>query len=154
MRNILFLCLMFTRTAWANPNQEIESLVKTHVQQTNDENLSGVLATLDSKCPDYPQQAAMMPKLFEQFDLTYSLEQLNILSTEDKTATIAITLCTEKRSGPAFRDNRIQQLITINKTDDGWKLCAGKIMNIQYLDADPKYAQAFGGDSLKCKAPL
>ena len=154
MRNIIYICVLLSGSALANPKQDIENTIKTHVETTNAENLTGVLSTLDSKCPDYPQQAAMMPNLFEQFDLKYSLEKLTILNTDETTATVTLTICTEKQAGPAFRNNRIQQLVTLNNTNNGWKLCSGKIMNIQYLDIEPKNALAFGIESIKCKPSL
>ena len=137
MNTTLLMGWFLASNAYAN--DDLKSLMKTHVNTTNEENVSAVLATLDPNCPDYPQQAAMIPKLFEQYDLTYSLEAFEVFSASEKQATIGFTLCTTKNAGPAYRNNRIQQVVTVNKTESGWKLCAGKVMMIQYLDMEPEH---------------
>ena len=136
MYKTILLGSLFSSLAWATPDAELKKLMLTHINTTNEENLSGVLATMDSSCPDYPQQSALLPNLFEQFDLKYTLEEFQVLTQSEQEATIGFTLCTEKLDGPNYRNNRIQQMVKVNKTEQGWKLCSGKIMMIQYLDIE------------------
>lgn len=150
MKKLLLFCPLLANQAWAKPDDAIKKLLRTHVQATNQENLSDLLATLDSTCSDYPKQAAMMPNIFDQFDLKYSLENFKVLSATENEAEVAITLCTEKIEGPTFRNNRVKQLLKINKTENGWQMCSGKMMTIQYLDVEPQHQEYFGNGPEKC----
>ena len=75
-----------------------------------------------------------MPNSLQHFDLRYTLEQFSLIKGTAKKAQAVVVLCTEKKEGPTFRDNRMWQLLEFNRTADGWKICQGKILQIQYFD--------------------
>jgi len=129
----LFL-LFFPRLAVANPSEDVKQLLVRHIQAAVQEKKEDYLSTWDPTCTAYTRQAALIDQSIKSFDLHYALEEYKLISSSEKKAEALAVVCSKKISGPSFRDNRVWQILQFNHTSDGWKICSGKILQIQYFD--------------------
>jgi ketosteroid isomerase-like protein len=111
-----------------------EDVVNANLKYMNDENLSGVMSTIHSKSNVYSVTEDFAEKLFENYDLKYTIEQMEVTEQTETSAVVNFTQVTEKINGPDFKNNRITGQHIIKKEDDSWKIFLTQIYNTEYLN--------------------
>jgi hypothetical protein len=92
------------------------------------------MATIDPEVPSFAATKAMIEDLFIKFKLHYTLEKLEVQSITEDEAKVHFIQRTEKVSGPAFRNNRIDGIHTLKKTNGAWKIFSTQLNKLDYLD--------------------
>jgi hypothetical protein len=115
------------------PNDPV-SIIRENIRAMNDEDLDGMMATIDEQSPSYDQTKQMSKKLFEMYDLKYELDSLKIVTQTEDEARLECVQTTTKIKGPAFRDNKIAFIHSLKKSEGHWKIYYSKIVRLDYLN--------------------
>jgi hypothetical protein len=140
MRNaflfIVLLCLSIAslRCPQQGQNEAIIGVVRANLSAMEREDITGVKRTIDSSSPVFDMTVDMTEEIFQQYDLTYTLERIDVIEVKDNNARVSFIQVTEKTSGPAFRDNRLSGIHTLKKTKGTWVITNTEIVDIEYLD--------------------
>ena len=101
----------------------INAVLQANITSSNDENINGVLATLDSTSPQFEQNKQLYGQIFKTYDLQYTLESTKIINYTENEAAVYSVQTTKKLKGPDFQDNRSVLVTTLKKSKDGkWML--------------------------------
>jgi hypothetical protein len=124
------------KTNQANP-QEINDFFKKYVTYTNNEDYEGFMSLIDSKSP----LAAIGPQIklqMEQYNLTTSLEQLEIIDLQPTVATVHTVETTTHLSGPFTLDNTSEIIYSLTRaaSTEDWKINNLQIKAVQYILPD------------------
>ncbi len=131
---IFSLLLVFQIAVFSEVKDEVISLIKKNIKTAQEENLEGNLETIDSNSPSNERTKELLEYMFNTYDLNYEVKDFNLLEVADDMAKIRYTQTTTKVSGPEFRDNKVDIVTILKKTDLGWKIYSSKINSIEYLD--------------------
>lgn len=124
------------RSQSVSPQDELEirNLFEQAVRALENEDLPAVLATLDAASP-FRQQAEQLGKsLFEQYDLRYELEDVQVGRATPEGVEVRATLTARRVGGAPFRDVRTTVFGLLRKTASGYKLYTGRVEKREYLE--------------------
>jgi len=112
----------------------VEDVIYSNAEFLNNEDLSGVMSTIDPESALYSSTEVFVENLFEQYDLKFIVENIEIIEQTDEQAEVQFTQLTMKVSGPEFKNNRIKGDHTLRKSDGSWRILDTKILETNYLD--------------------
>jgi ketosteroid isomerase-like protein len=118
-------------------NNEIEAIkaaVSENVRALQRKDLEAYLATIDPGSPVFETTKALTQALFNNYDLKYELNSLEVISTAGNEAKVRVIQTTRKITGPEFRDNRVVAIHTLRKSNGRWKLFRTDVEKIEYLN--------------------
>ena len=124
------------RSQSVSPQDELEirNWMEQAVRALESEDLPAVLSTLDPASPFRPQAEQLGKSLFEQFDLRYELEDMQVGRSTPEGVEVRATLAARRTGGAAFRDVRATVFGLLRKTTNGYKLYTGRIEKREYLE--------------------
>ncbi len=111
-----------------------EDVIKANAVFMNEKNLKGMMSTIHPESPNYPAVETMAERIFQRYDLRYTIERVKVLEENDNEAKVEFTQLTKKINGPEFRDNRTIGIHTLRKDGDSWKIYSTKMTNITFID--------------------
>jgi len=111
-----------------------EAVVKANLKYMNEENLSGVMSTIHTQSNAYDATEKVIAELFDQYDLEYTIEKMEVVEEKEVSAVVSFTQVTKKKSGGDFRDNRISGQHIIKKDGNNWKIFITEIYSTEYLN--------------------
>lgn len=97
----------------------ISAVLQAYIKSSNEENLSGVLATLDSTSPQFDMNKQVHTQIFNTYDLLFEIESSKIIHYNENEAAIYTVQTSKKIKGPEFQDNRSQMVTLMKKTKEG-----------------------------------
>jgi len=124
-----------TPTPTPTAEDAIRSLIERNVNAMAAEDLDGVMATIKADSPIYEPTERTVRRAFDALDLTFELEEIEILDVADSSAEIRIiqvTRATEPGAG-GFRDNRIVAVHQLERIDDQWFFVDSEVTETTYL---------------------
>jgi len=130
---LIFITLVFFSCSQKGGSSP-EEVVILNAEYMENEDISGVKSTIDSNNPEYDASLSMINLLFDNYDLNYTIESMEIIEQSENEAKIKYVQLTTKVNGPAFRDNRYTGIHTLTKKDDGWKISSTEQVNIEFLN--------------------
>lgn len=112
------------------------NVIKWNLYYAQAEDLAGYMRTIHDDAPGRAETLSAMQLAFKEFNLSYSLAAVQILSITQDTADIRVTLDTRKIAGDLpYNDNRLTAVHTLKKTDDGkWKIYSSNFEDVQFLN--------------------
>jgi hypothetical protein len=128
------LIMVLVALAGCNKSDPVLAVVRAQIDAGQREDFAAFIATFDPEGPAFEQTKEMFPKLFQTYDLRYTLKDLALESMSGGEARVRFDLVTEKVSGPAFRDNRVAGVLTLRKRIGEWKIFNTQITTLEYLD--------------------
>ncbi|MCL6601818.1 MAG: copper amine oxidase N-terminal domain-containing protein [Paenibacillus sp.] len=99
--------------------EAISAVLQAYIKSSNEENLSGVLATLDSTSPQFDMNKQLHTQLFNTYDLLFEIESSKIIHYNENEAAIYTVQTSKKLKGPEFQDNRSVIVTMMKKTKEG-----------------------------------
>ena len=117
-----------------SPSEQVLAVVRAQVDALNRKDLPAVMAALDPQSAGFEQTRQMSAKIFQAYDLRYTLKEAAVESINGDEAKVRFVQTTEKISGPAFRNNRIEGVHTLKKRNGQWKIAGTEATKIEYLD--------------------
>ena len=112
----------------------IEKLLRDNLSYSATENIDGYLSTIHPHSPIFAQTLKFLPKVFQTYDLNYTIDSISVVSVDSEKALVRVTQTTTRKSGPAFRNNRLLMLDELRKSNGQWKLYNSTMEKIDYLD--------------------
>ncbi len=133
---LLLIGIAFTACDGKSKDPAITELMTANMAACQREDMDRAMATVHPDSPMREQTETMLAQVFAAYDLSYTLDSMEILSNDGDVARVRVKQTTRKVDGPAFRDNRIQIVNELRKSGDDWKLYDSSIENISYLDQE------------------
>lgn len=128
--HLLFLFIFTAKVLHAGNADEIENLIRSNIAATQSESIAGVMDTMHPDSVSYAQTKQLLPGLFEQYNLKYTLISYKYIAEDGEYAYARVLQRTEKVSGPEFRSNDLD-MIQIFKRDQGlWKLWSQAVLEV------------------------
>lgn len=109
-------------------------VVHDNLSAYNAQNIDAYMATIHPSAPGRSETRQSLDQLVGTYELHASLERADLLSISSREAEVGFTLVTRKISGPDFRDNRIDGVMILRRSDGEWKLYDQRVDNVTYLD--------------------
>ncbi len=116
--------------------QEIKDVIYKNIQAGNDEDVNEYMSTIDKGNKNYEHMEQMMNTIYSTYDLNYQIKDLKVTELNENEAKVQFVQITKKIKGPMFRDNRIEGVHTMRKTDGKWKIYDTKINKMEYLGGE------------------
>lgn len=139
MKNIALILLIILVVFACSSKKEYktpESLINANAEYMNEEDLEGVMTTVHPKSPNYAATEAMAKQIFDRYDLNYKIENIKVLTENDKEAKVEFTQVTTKIKGKDFKNNKATGIHTLKKDGDSWKVYSTEMVNVEFLDKD------------------
>jgi hypothetical protein len=143
---LLLACAVFgltlgdTAKAAGTPTPEpdhrsaIVAAIQENIAAHNAEDADRYMATIHSDAPGRMATRLMLQQSYKTYDLSSKVYNLKLLALSEEEARVSFTLVTEKISGPAFRDNRVDGVMILRPDKGAWKLYGQENDDITYLD--------------------
>ena len=114
--------------------QAIKDVIYKNIEAGNNEDVAEYISTMDKDSRNYGRLEDMMNKIFSTYDLHYQVKDLKITELKEDEAKVQFVQITKKIKGPTFRDNRIEGVHTLHKTNGEWKIYDTQITKMDYLN--------------------
>jgi hypothetical protein len=131
---VIFLFLIFTHCSSDKYYASPEEVIQANIDYMNTENLDGVLSTIHPDSPSYKITEDIAKKLFQLYDLKYTLEKIEVTDDNGQQATVNFTQLTTKINGPEFRNDRIKGKHIVRKDGDSWKIYSTQVLDTEFLN--------------------
>lgn len=113
---------------------EIVAVIERNLEATEDEDIDAFSQTMYQDHPDYEVAVEETEQMFEQFDLEYELEILDVSMADDETATVEFEQKTTAENGEDFEDNIVTGVHEVRIEDGQWKIYETEITDSQPLE--------------------
>ena len=134
---LLLLSLFLLNGCGSDRNAEeqaVKDVILKNTQAGNDEDVAAYISTMDKDNKNYAHLEDMMNTIFSTYDLNYQVKDLKVTELKDDEAKVEFVQITKKVKGPTFRDNRIEGVHTLHKSNGEWKIYDTEIKKIDYLN--------------------
>jgi len=111
-----------------------ESVIYANAKYMTEENLEEVMETIHPESPVFESTEKIVKQIFEQFDLSYKIEKIEIIEESDEEAIVRFVQLTTKLKNFQFKNNRLTGVHTLRKDGSSWKIYATKSNNLEYLN--------------------
>jgi hypothetical protein len=105
----------------ADTNLQIIHLFEKHYAYTLEENLAGVMSTVDPNSPLYAQTEAVLGQMFAIYDLD-RVNTTEVLEVQDSQAIVKTITTTTKINGPEFPVQKVISTNIVNKVNGQWEI--------------------------------
>lgn len=133
MKNIILLLTALIFSSCAGDSSECIKVVYDNAFACQMEDMIAMKSTLDDEGPVYNTTVQFSEKLFAEYDLTYDVEDADVINEELDKAEVEVTLVTRKRNGPSFKDNKITAIYFLVKKKGLWMINDIKVIDREYL---------------------
>ena len=117
----------------ANEEDEIIAVVEKNLEATENEDIEVVADTLHQENPEYEAALEETKMLFEQFDMEYELEILEVTVGEEE-ANVEFSQKTMAVDNKDFEDNMISGFHELRKHEGDWKIYQTEIIDVEPLN--------------------
>lgn len=119
----------------ADADLQIHNLFEKHLEYSAEENLAGVMSTVDPSSAGYAQTEMQLSQIYPVYDLHYEAT-IEILDLQEESAIVLTTITTTKVSGPDFEDNMVVATNELIKVNGQWKINATTPYYMDFLKDD------------------
>ncbi|MFH1415119.1 MAG: hypothetical protein ABIH89_03425 [Elusimicrobiota bacterium] len=142
LRNIFLIAVILPLlsgcgTPKEDPNldtdEEVIKVIKDNMNAYRNEDIKGILATMDKESPSYIDIPPALEPAFQNYDLEYRMEYIKVISKSETMAKVLFVQATRKINGPPFRNNRITGYHLLKKKTGEWKIARTDISAVKYL---------------------
>lgn len=113
--------------------QELIDVMYDSLATLQDEDVYGYMAYLSLSPENYQYNLEFNQKLAEIYDLSYVLEDIEVLEVNPTTAKVKVTQTTTKIDGPEFDDNRSTFIHNMVLKDGEWKFESTEILSTEKM---------------------
>ncbi len=134
---LFLLAALFIAGCGSNKDTEeeaIKDVVYKNTEARNNEDVAAYINTMDKDSRNYDRLEEMMNTIFQTYDLNYQVKDLKVTEIKDDEAKVKFVQITKKVKGPTFRDNRVEGVHTLRKTNGEWKIYDTQITKMDYLN--------------------
>ena len=122
-----------TSQSIAEAGDPIET-VRENIRASNAEDVERYMSTIHSRSPLYRSTRQALETVFDDYDLSYRLTNVELIEQDGEEARINFTIVTTKILGPPFADNRVTGEMIMRIEDGQWKIYDQETTEVDYLD--------------------
>ena len=111
-----------------------ESVIYANAKYMTEKNLEAVMGTIHPESPVFESTEKIVKQIFEQFDLSYKIEKIEIIEESEEEALVKFIQLTTKLNNFQFKNNRLTGVHTLRKDGSSWKIYTTKSSNLEYLN--------------------
>ncbi|MGE6487471.1 DUF2628 domain-containing protein [Paenisporosarcina sp. NPDC076898] len=117
---------------------DIINLVEQNIQSLENEDIEEYMSMIynSSDSSVYNQTQEMLEEMFDSYDLSYDIGQIEFLSVSDEEVTIRLTQITTLIAGEEFRDNESVFIHTLKPQEGLWKFFETEVETVHYYEED------------------
>ena len=117
---------------------EVQKVVQDSFVAAQSENINAFAANIHEEAPNGQATVTQMQAAFRDFDLQYTLEEIEVLSIDDDVAEVQVVQLTRKLRGELpFRNNRATTIHELRLSADGaWRIYQSRVVDVEYLDIE------------------
>ncbi|WP_105901984.1 hypothetical protein [Vibrio gangliei] len=112
----------------------MHQVLKQNLHASQQEDVDAYMATMHTQSLVWTPTKHQIEMVFDNFDLTYQLDQFDFVAQDDEYAYAKIWMTKTKISGGQFKNNRVQALVVFKQENGAWKVWSQANMQIKYLD--------------------
>jgi hypothetical protein len=113
--------------------EQLKEAININLNTLEQEDLKGYMATLIIPSDQTSQTKETYKKIFEDYDLKYTIENIKVLTTDNEDAQVEVVQLTKKLQGIDFADNRITAIHHLKQNNGQWKIFHTDLKNIEYI---------------------
>lgn len=121
-----------------NKEEQLKKTINLNLTTLEAEDLERHLATLIVPSDQISQTKETFKRLFEEFDLKYTIESIKVLTTDNEDAQVEVVQLTKKVQGLDFADNRVTAIHHLKQNNGQWKIFKTDAINIEYINENIK----------------
>lgn len=129
----VFAVSLFLYSCGSSDEGDLKAVCEKQVEAMNNEDLEGLMSTIDPDARFYDVTKAMSEQIFKLYDLEQEINDFKVIEVKDNTAKIEMTITTIKKAGPDFENNRITSINTMNKKDGKWLFSETSVKELKKL---------------------
>lgn len=114
--------------------KEVISFIEKNLQYFNDEDLDAYMDTIFKESLIYEPIKIAIKQAFETYDFNVTSDKIEVLEIDDETAKVKVVQVIKKVEGPEFKNNKSNVVLTLIKTEDGWKVTNQEVKGVEYID--------------------
>lgn len=118
--SVLFTGVLFLNSCGSSDEGDLKAVCEKQVDAMNNEDLEGLMSTIDPEARFYDMTKAMSEQIFSLYDLEQEINDIKVIEVKDNSAKIEMTITTIKKAGPDFENNKITSINLLNKKDGKW----------------------------------
>ncbi|MCK6606104.1 MAG: nuclear transport factor 2 family protein [Ignavibacteriaceae bacterium] len=130
---VLLTGSFFLNSCGSSDEGDLKAVCEKQVEAMNNEDLDGLMETIDPDARFYDVTKAMSEQIFKLYDLEQEINDFKVIEVKDNTAKIEMTITTIKKAGPDFENNRITSINTMNKKDGKWLFSETSVKELKKL---------------------
>ncbi len=130
----IVLLTVVSTSAFAGVAEDVRAVVEENMAATQGEDMERMMNTIHRKSPSYQATRQQVAPLFQQYDLTYELNDYEFVGLTGEFAVIKVLQTTRKVGGVgAFNNNQIELLQAFKKEGGQWKFWSQTILNMRFF---------------------
>ena len=109
----------------------LRDLIAGNIAAYNRKDVSGVLATIDTKSPDYDPTKAALTEQFQDLDAKAELVDFQYVGHDDSEFAVArVKIKTTAPPGKGFTNNTVDAMMIFHQENGAWKLWDETILGV------------------------
>ena len=139
-----FLLILLTTTFNCNADQvenkqlstieaDIKTIMEANLKSLQDENMEALLATIHPESSSKSQMKPLMTRIFKTYDLKYEILSYKYITFDGELAYVRVKQRTTKISGPAIKDNELEQVNILKQDNGSWKILTSAQFNLKFI---------------------
>ena len=114
---------------------DIDNFIKANVQHAQNEDIEAYMKDLSTNNEQRNTTRARAAELFVDYDLSYTLDSIEIKSAKNENAEVEVTISTRKEAGEKeFNNNQVKMLYTLVQEGGNWKIKETLVQSIKRID--------------------
>jgi hypothetical protein len=105
----------------------------TNLAAFNKEDVDGVMATVDTRSPDFGPTRAALDALFKDRDLKAELVDFVLMGHDDEFAVARVKTRTAGQPGSDFATNIVDAVVLFHQENGTWKLWSEEIVAVEMV---------------------
>ncbi|MFG1491537.1 hypothetical protein ABMA58_19960, partial [Oceanospirillum sp. HFRX-1_2] len=124
------LLTAFSASVFAGVAEDVKAVVEENMAATQSEDMDRMMNTIHRQSPSYKATRQQVAPLFQQYDLTYELNDYEFVGMTGEFAVVKVRQTTRKVGGEAaFNNNELELLQAFKKEGGQWKFWSQSILN-------------------------
>jgi len=114
--------------------EEIKRVIHRNIKAAEEEDMEAYMDTIHEDVPGYDRTRVLMERMFEQYDLEYEVEILEVNIINEEEAEAKVEQVTRSPGNTTFNDNKLTGTHELLKQNGEWKLGELLDKDVEYLD--------------------
>lgn len=130
---ILFFLIFLVSISCQSPKSTPEQTVIDNFKAMDEENISKYMKTVTG--PRAGIADTLLKELFRDYDVSYTVEDIKLLSVVDEIAQVKTVVVAKDEGGPKkYRDNRMVFLHKLRKEHGKWLISFSEVLEMEIFD--------------------